>query len=163
VNFAGLLRATLLLAAIAALVPIAAADPSEADPDLATRDEDYAAGKRAAEKKEWAQAARFFERAERRHPDNADLQNNLGFSYRNLKQFDLAFKHYERAIALDPRHRGAHEYIGEAYLMTGDLAAAQRHLAALKQICLLPCEELEDLERAIADYESRPLAPSRTR
>ena len=98
---------------------------------------------------------RLFERAEVRHPDNADLQNSLGFSYRNQKQFELAFKHYERAIALDPRHRGAHEYIGEAYLMTGNLAGAQKHLAALKQICLLPCEELTDLERAIAEYQRR--------
>ena len=118
----GLVRAGLLCAAIAAFAPIAAADPDEADPDLAKRDEDYAAGKRAVEKKDWAEAVRLFKRAEMRHPDNADLQNILGFSYRNLKQYDLAFKHYKRAIELDPRHRGAHEYIGEAYLMTGDLA-----------------------------------------
>ena len=32
--------------------------------------------------------------------------------------------------------------------MTGDLAGAERHLAALKEICLLPCEGLKDLERA---------------
>jgi tetratricopeptide (TPR) repeat protein len=83
-----------LCAAIAALAPIAAADPYEADPDLATRDDDYAAGKRAVEKKDWAEAARLFQRAEIRNPDHADLQNILGFSYRNLKQYDLAFKHY---------------------------------------------------------------------
>src|SRR3972149_10628655 len=29
---------------------------------------------------------------------------------------DLAFKYYERALAINPRHRGAHEYVGEAYL-----------------------------------------------
>lgn len=154
----GLLRASLLcavIAVIAAFAPLAAADPAETDPDLATRDEDYAAGKGAVEKKDWAEAARLFQRAEIRHPDHADLQNSLGFSYRNLKQFDLAFMHYRRAIELDPRHRGAHEYIGEAYLMTGDLAGAQRHLAALEEICLLPCEELKDLERAIAEYRGR--------
>jgi Flp pilus assembly protein TadD len=154
-GLARLVRAGLLCAVIGALAPIAAADPNEADPDLASRDEDYAAGRRAIEQKDWAQAARQFKRAELRHPDHADLQNMLGFSYRNLKQFDLAFKHYERAIELDPRHRGAHEYIGEAYLMTGNLAGARRHLAALKEICLLPCEELTDLERAIAEYGGR--------
>jgi Flp pilus assembly protein TadD len=149
--FAGFIRAGLLTVAIAALAPLAAADPYEADPDLATRDDDYAAGKKAVDKKEWAEAARLFQRAALRHPDHADLQNILGYSYRNLKQFDLAFKHYKRAIELDPRHRGAHEYIGETYLMTGDLASAQRHLAALREICLLPCDELKDLERAIAE------------
>ena len=154
-GFAGLIRAALLCTAIAAFAPVAAADPYEADPDLATRDDDYAAGKRAGEKKDWAEAARLFKLAEVRHPDHADLQNILGFSYRNLKQYELAFKHYRRAIELDPRHRGAHEYIGETYLITGDLAGAKRHLAALKEICLLPCEELRDLERAIAEYQSR--------
>ncbi len=94
-------------------------------------------------------AVRWFERAEKRHPD---LQNILGFWYRNLQQYDLAFKHYKRALALDPRHRGAHEYIGETYLLTGDLAGAQKHLAALKAICLLPCDEMQDLEGAIARY-----------
>ena len=152
---AGFIRATLLCAAIAALAPIAAADPYEADPDLATRDDDYAAGKRAVEKKDWAEAARLFQRAEMRHPDHADLQNILGYSYRNLKQYDLAFKHYKRAIEIDPRHRGAHEYIGETYLLTGDLAGAEQHLAALTEICLLPCEELKDLKRAIAQYRGR--------
>jgi tetratricopeptide (TPR) repeat protein len=144
-----------LCAAIAALPPLAFADPEETDPDLAKVDQDYAAGRRAAERKDWAESVRLFERTEKRHPDHADLQNSLGFSYRNLKQYDLAFKHYKRAIEIDPRHRGAHEYIGEAYLMTGDLASAQKHLAALKQICLLPCEEMKDLERAIAEYRNR--------
>lgn len=145
----------LLGTAIAASAAVAIADPYEADPDLATRDDDYAAGKRAVDRKDWVEAVRLFERAAMRHPDHADLQNILGFSYRNLKQYELAFKHYRRAIELDPRHRGAHEYIGETYLMTGDVAGAERHLAALKEICLLPCEELTDLQRAIAQYRAR--------
>jgi Flp pilus assembly protein TadD len=144
--------ASLLAVAVALFSPIVAADPTEIDPDLAARDADYAAGKKAADKKDWAQSVQLFERAEKRNPDNADLQTDLGFSYRNLKQYDLAFKHYRRAIELDPRNRSAHEYIGEAYLMTGDLPSAEKHLKALKEICLLSCEELTDLERAIAEY-----------
>ena len=142
-----------LLAALAALAPIAAADPEDSDPDLAKRDQDYAAGKAAAERKDWAAAVQLYQRAEKRNPEQADLQNSLGYAYRNLKQFDLAFKHYKRAIQIDPRHRGAHEYIGEAYLMTGDLKSAEQHLVALRNICLLPCEELKDLEREIAKYK----------
>jgi hypothetical protein len=67
---------------------------------------------------------------------------------------DLAFEHYKRSIELNPRHRGAHEYIGEAYLLVNDLPSAEKHLAALRSICLLQCEELADLEKAIAAYRS---------
>jgi Flp pilus assembly protein TadD len=154
-GFAALVGTGLLCAAIAAFAPIAAADPYEADPDLAARDADYARGKQATERKDWAEAVRHFKRAEMRHPDHADLHNILGFSYRNLKQYELAFKHYRRAIEIDPRHRGAHEYIGETYLLTGDMAGAQKHLLALKGICLLPCDELKDLERAIEAHRGK--------
>jgi Flp pilus assembly protein TadD len=94
-------------------------------------------------------------RAEARFPDNADVQNYLGYAYRNLGQFDSAFKHYKQALVLDPRHRGAHEYIGETYLIIGDLAGAERHLAALREICLLPCEELDDLQKAVVAFRSK--------
>lgn len=146
------------LFAIATGVVIApsAAEPYESKPDAALRDPDYAAGKQAMEKKEWEEAARRFMRAAVRDPDNPDLQNYLGYAYRNLKRFDLAFKHYRQAIVLDPRHRGAHEYIGETYLITGDLAGAEKHLLALREICLLPCEELDDLERAVKAFRAGP-------
>ena len=149
------LAAAIALVVLAAMAPGARADPEETDPDASKRDEDYAAGKKYMEEKDWARALERFKRAEVRNPDNADLQNYIGYSKRNLKQYDLAFKHYKRAIELNPRHRGAHEYIGEAYLMTDDLASAQKHLQALKEICLLPCEELTDLERAVAAYRAK--------
>ena len=141
--------------ALGATAPGALADPYEADPDLATRDADYAAALKAIEVKDWRGAVAKLELAERRNPDSADLQNFLGFSNRNLGRYDLAFKHYKRALELEPRHRGAHEYIGETYLMTGDLASAQKHRDLLKGICLLGCQELEDLEKAIAEYKRK--------
>ena len=148
------IRALVITSALAA--PCAMADPVETNTDAAARDTDYAAGKHAMEKKDWPEAAKRFQLAARRDPDNADLQNYLGYTHRNLKQFDLAFKYYKRAIELNPRHRGAHEYIGEAYLMIGDLASAEKHLTALREICLLPCEELGDLEKAVAQYRAKP-------
>jgi hypothetical protein len=40
--------------------------------------------------------------------------------------------------------------------MIGDLASAEKHLTALREICLLPCEELGDLEKAVAQYRAKP-------
>jgi len=150
-----LLRAALVGATLALAAVGARAEPYEVDPDLAARDEDYAAGKRAVDRKDWDEAVRRFKLAERRHPEQADLQNILGYAHRNLKQYDLAFVHYKRAIEIEPRHRGAHEYIGETYLLTGDLAGAEKHLDALRQICLLPCDELRDLDKAVAQYRAK--------
>jgi Flp pilus assembly protein TadD len=145
--------AALLAAWTLAVAPLPAhADPTETDSDLAATDPDYAAGRKAIVAAQWDEAIARLRKAEVRHPDHADLQNYLGYAHRNLKQFDAAFRHYERAIELEPRHRGAHEYIGEAYLMVGDVPSAEKHLAALRAICLLPCEELADLEKAFAKY-----------
>ena len=149
------LAAFAVACALGAFSPGALADPEETDPDLAKRDADYAAGVVAVKAKNFPEAVAKLKIAERRNPDSADLHNFLGYSYRNLKQFDLAFTHYKRSLALDPRHRGAHEYIGEAYLMVGDLPSAEQHLAALKGICLLGCEELADLEKAVAEYKKK--------
>jgi hypothetical protein len=68
---------------------------------------------------------------------------------------DLAFKHYGRALQLNPRHRGAHEYVGEAYLIVNNLSKAEEHLAALEKICLIPCEEYDDLRKKIDVYRKR--------
>jgi tetratricopeptide (TPR) repeat protein len=86
---------------------------------------------------------------------NADIQNYLGYAYRNAGQLDLAFRHYQRALQLNPRHRGAHEYVGEAYLVVHNLAKAEEHLAALQKICLIPCEEYADLKQKIAEYRGK--------
>ncbi len=145
----------LALTAITAAPVSALAEPTETKPDAAAADPDYAAGKQALERKDWNDAARRFKQAALRDPDNADLQNYLGYSYRNLGQLDAAFAYYRRALELNPRHRGAHEYAGEAYLIVGDLPRAEEHLAALRQICLIPWEELGDLEREIAAYRKR--------
>jgi len=122
------------------------------------QDEDYVAGRAALKAGDAAAALRRFESVRRRFPDAADLHNELGFAHRKLRQMDKAFEHYKRALMIEPRHRGAHEYIGEAYLMVGDVASAEKHLAALRSICLLPCEELTDLEKTISEHRAQAKA-----
>jgi Flp pilus assembly protein TadD len=139
----------------AAMDPLGAAPSDDGEDQALVADPDYAAAAAALKAGDVGRAVPRLLQALKRFPDNANLHNELGFAYRNLKQFDQAFVHYRRALAINPQHRGAHEYIGEAYLMVGDLPAAERHLASLRSICLLPCEEMRDLEKAIADHRAR--------
>src|SRR5262245_48303518 len=145
----------LLGVGLALLLGPAMADPRDEAPAGATLDPDYAAGKAAIDAKNWHTAIRSLSSAALRDTRNADIQNYLGYAYRHTGQLELAFKHYRRALELNPRHRGAHEYAGEAYLMVSDLAKAEEHLAALQRICLIPCEEYEDLKKAVAEYRTR--------
>jgi Flp pilus assembly protein TadD len=131
------------------------APSADQDDQALNADGDYLAGRAALKAGQFGAALGKFYLALRRFPEAADLENELGFTHRKLRQMDKAFEHYKRALEIDPRHRGAHEYIGEAYLMVGDLASAEKHLAALRSICVLPCEELDDLRQAIADHQAK--------
>ena len=146
--------AVALLGLVPARPSATIADPTEGDKASAV-DPDFAAGRAAIDAKDWQAAIRAFSSAALRDTRNADIQNYLGYAYRQTGQMDLAFKHYERALQLNPRHRGAHEYVGEAYLAVNNLPKAEAHLAALKNICLIPCEEYSDLEKAIAEYRRK--------
>ena len=42
--------------------------------------------------------------------------------------------------------------------MNGDLKSAEKDLKALREICSLKCEELTDLERAIANHAKKSAA-----
>lgn len=80
---------------------------------------------------------------------DADGFNWLGYAYRHTGKLDRAFVSYKRALALDPTHRGAHEYIGEAYVLGGQRSEAEKHLKALADLCKASCEEYKDLKQAI--------------
>lgn len=100
------------------------------------------------EKKDWPAAADLLATYTRSHPGSADGFNLLGYSYRHLKRYDESLAAYNKALTLDPKHRGAHEYIGEAYIQLGQLDKAKQHLDALNRLCFLPCEEYSDLKKS---------------
>ena len=135
-----------------------AAPSGDGDDQTLLADQNYAAALIALKAGNAAVALPHLNLALKRFPDNADGHNELGFAHRRMKQLDKLLEHYRRALAINPTPRGSHEYIGEAYLMLGDVASAERHLAALRSICVLSCAELRDLERAIAEPRVR-IAP----
>ncbi len=85
---------------------------------------------------------------------NADAWNYLGFSQRKLKRFDQALGAYQKALTIDPEHRGANEYLGELYLQTGNLAKAKERLKKLDDVCTFGCDEFDDLKQEIKAYEA---------
>ena len=154
-----ILSAALFVAVAGLCGPFAVAAPSESpalfqDPV----DPNFAAGKQALEAKDWKAAVAAFTKAVEKEPSSADAHNLLAYSNRKSGNLDIAFKHYNEALRLDPKHRGAHEYIGEAYLMVGNLAKAEEHLNALDKLCFFPCEEFRDLKRAVSDYRQKSAA-----
>ena len=151
----GRASAALLGLALALLPAMAIGDATDEAPAGAQLDPDYAAGKMAIAAKDWNAAIKALSSAALRDTRNPDIQNYLGYAYRHTGQLDVAFRHYQRALQLDPRHRGAHEYVGEAYLVANNLPKAEEHLAALQRICLIPCEQYEDLKKAVAEYRRR--------
>ncbi len=153
-------RAALTLAVSAALIavmttPARAADIGPKGPNVSER---LTSARKAIDAKDWVKAMSELNQAVRDEPRNADVHNLLGYTYRKRAAPDLgkAFEHYKTALSIDPKHRGAHEYIGEAYLTDKKPAEAEKHLAQLETLCgNKTCEEYADLAKAIADYRSK--------
>jgi len=117
------------------------------------KDPAYAAAVQAIDAKDFARAITLLDVVVQRTPDDADAWNQLAYATRKSGDPAKSIPLYQKALALDPRHTGAHEYIGEAYLALGDLAKAKEHLARLNRICLFSCEEYRDLKKAVQAYE----------
>ena len=137
-----------LMPVLAALVLVAAttatqaadtpgSNPAVRAPSAAER---LASARKAIDAKDWSAALRELTAAEREEPRNADVQNLLGYSYRKRANPDLpkAISHYQAALRLDPRHKGAHEYLGDGLgqvlVLLAGLAAAD--LLQLGQVLL---------------------------
>ena len=80
----------------------------------------------------------------------------MGYSLRKSARPDYAGaeKYYDEALRIEPQHRGALEYSGELYLITGNLPKAETRLAALEKACRLPCEEYTDLKQSVERYKA---------
>ena len=127
------------------------------DPPADTRDPVLEKFGAATKQQDWAGAASVVRTALAADPNNANYHNLYAYSLRKgaSPDMNLVFKHYNEALRIDPKHRGAHEYIGEAYLMVGNVPKAKEHLSALDQLCFFPCSEHRDLKKAITEYEKK--------
>ena len=152
--------AFILLTSICSLKNSYAADDSSDDSSsssetLVKQEINFLNGRQATNDGNYRSAIKYLIKAFEKDPNNADVYNLLGYSHRKLGFNDKAFDYYKIALKLDPRHRGAHEYIGELYLKRNELEKAKEHLKHLDSICFFGCEEYDDLKEAIKNYETK--------
>jgi tetratricopeptide (TPR) repeat protein len=174
VGVAGRFCLAILLAAAAVLAPAggARAIMSGEESRLApSGDADYAAGKAAFLADDWQGAVGNLTMVVLRRPWHDNAHNMLGYSWRKLGNYDLSLEHYRIALDLNPRHRDALAYLGEAYLDLGRTAEADATFRRLARVCgfvvmgfdnngwRTGCEELEELAGAYA-ARGVPLPPA---
>lgn len=112
---------------------------------------DLAAVRAKVKAKEWKSAITDLNGMIDKGVQHADVYNLLGFSLRKSGDLATAYTFYRKALDFDPEHKGALEYLGELYVQRGELAKAREHVVLLRKLCPQGCEELEDLEKAIAE------------
>ncbi len=117
-------------------------------------DPNFAQAKVAIEAGQYAAALPLLQQVVARDPKNADAYNLMGYATRKAGNPNGSLQFYTTALQIDPKHLGAHEYIGEAYLMLDRPQEAEQHLARLDSLCLFGCTEYRMLKTAIASYKA---------
>jgi len=125
--------------------------PSSATP---AGDPNYASAKAMIEAKNYGGAIPLLQQVVAKNPKNADAYNLLGYATRKSGNPQGSLQYYTTALQIDPKHLGANEYIGEAYLMLDQPQQAAQHLARLDQLCVFGCAEHRELKAAIANYKA---------
>lgn len=114
----------------------------------------------ALEREDWSAAIAALKKIIEHRDWDDDAHTLLGYAYRKLGNYDASLRSYRRALELNPNHRGALEYLGEAYLELGERDKAEKILQRLAAICKQQtpsesedwrqrCLEWVELERAV--------------
>lgn len=93
----------------------------------------------------WGDAFISLEHAQAAVGPHPDVLNYMGFVSRKMGHFNDAFAYYGAALAIDPNHLGANEYLGELYVQLGMYGQARAQLARLDQLCAYGCVQREEL------------------
>ncbi len=109
-------------------------------------------GKLEKAQKSYAKAQKLLIKSNEKKPGKADTLNYLGFTTRKLGDFENGEKYYLQGLAIDPKHKGINEYLGELYVATN------RHNLAIERLGVLEgcnCEEYDQLKAVIAGEKSK--------
>ncbi|HWA42567.1 MAG TPA: tetratricopeptide repeat protein [Hypericibacter adhaerens] len=147
-----------LVAGLALALPAPSAwsmgSSSDSSSDSPATTADYATAKKLVDEEKYRDAIPILEQLVAKNPADADALNELGFSHRKLGHQNKALTYYLKALATEPNHLGANEYLGELYLEMKDLPKAEERLAVLQKACT-SCEEYNELKEKIEDYKAK--------
>ena len=124
-----------------------------------TADDKYNDAVALIKKSDYKGAIGLLEEVLAKEPRNADALNYVGYSYRKLGYYNEAISFYKRALDVEPEHKGANEYIGEAYLGMAQPTMAEMHLERLSKICGMDCTEYKELKTAIDGFKKTGRPP----
>lgn len=146
-------RVALAAALCFVTVPALAAGTPSLTQNAAPEDPNWAAAKAAIAQKKYEEAAPLLQQVVAKDAKNADAWNYLGYVSARAGRDEDALSFYGRALAIEPRHRGANEYLGELHLKLGDVAKAEERLKVLDGACLFGCAEYDLLKKAVNAYK----------
>jgi len=109
-------------------------------------------GKLDKAKERYLKAQKLLIKSNNKKPNKPDTLNYLGFTTRKLGDFENGEKYYLQGLAIDPKHIGINEYLGELYVAT------KRHNLAVERLSVLKgcnCKEYAQLEAVIAGEKSK--------
>jgi len=154
---------SLLLAAALVLGGALAAHAAGSSSKDDEADDNFAAGVKAVKAGDFPGAVTLLGKVVQKDPKNADAWNYIGFADRKLGKFPDSLAAYEKALAIQPNHLGANEYLGELYVQTGEGAKANQQLAKLEKLCGTSCDEFKELKTAISSGKAAMLDTTDTK
>ena len=108
--------------------------------------------KKERAEKLYSQAFKKLSKALKTDKNNPDILNYMGFTSRKVGNFSEAEDYYLKGLAIDPKHNGINEYLGELYVQTDRIDKAKERLEVLKNC---NCEEYGELELIIKTRGSK--------
>ncbi|MDC3061584.1 hypothetical protein OA095_00860 [Candidatus Pelagibacter sp.] len=152
-----LIAATFLLSSNYVLAAGSASSDTESNYDKAVKVINFAKknekkGKKEKANSQYEKAQKLLLKSNKEKPGKADTLNYLGFTTRKLGDFENGEKYYLQGLAIDPKHKGINEYLGELYVATN------RHNLAVERLEVLKgcnCEEYNQLKAVIAGEKSK--------
>jgi tetratricopeptide (TPR) repeat protein len=111
----------------------------------------YLAGRQLAREGNYEEAIKVLSLAQDKNDPR--ILNYLGYSHRKAGRVLVGLGYYEDALRVDPNYTVVREYLGEAHLQLGDVAAAKGQLAEIEKRCGTTCDEYRELAEQIEAYK----------